>query len=139
MIAEIDRDEMRYRRFDPATGARGAEVHHLPVGPRFAHAMAVSPDGATLAVDRRWIAELVQRGDDGRTRLRPQRSGGVPVEIGSLDHDLVSPTCSFSEPYPFPGAGRTKSLLFILLIVQENIRHPRDSPAPCRFWPIVVR
>jgi hypothetical protein len=36
--------------------------------------------------------------------------------------------------------GRTKLLLFILLIVQENIRHASSTaPAPCCFGLSVVR
>jgi hypothetical protein len=37
---------------------------------------------------------------------------------------------------PIPAAGRTKVLLFIILIVQENIRHTSSTaPASCCFGP----
>jgi hypothetical protein len=40
---------VHYRRFDVVTGARGEELYHA-AAERFVRSMAVSPDGATLAV-----------------------------------------------------------------------------------------
>jgi serine/threonine-protein kinase len=50
VIAALDLTAVRYLRFDPRTGAQGPELHRVARGARIPHAMALSPDGATLAV-----------------------------------------------------------------------------------------
>jgi protein kinase-like protein len=49
VLAEPAVDGVHYVRFDPAIGELGEELYHAPSG-RFARAVAVSPDGARLAI-----------------------------------------------------------------------------------------
>jgi serine/threonine-protein kinase len=84
VIAELDRQAVRYRRFDPETGALGDEVYRAALGQRFARAMAVSPDGATLAVV------------DGSSTVTLVALGGGRVDGEALPHGAAAVEVSWS-------------------------------------------
>ena len=79
MLAQVEPTGVRYLRFDPVTGARGDELLRAGGGRRSIHAMAVAPDGGTLAVvDGSNVVTLVGLGGG--------RAGG------SIDRERLAPS-----------------------------------------------
>jgi hypothetical protein len=89
VIAEVDHTGVRYVRFDPATGARGGELHRVPQGQRLTRSMAVSPDGATLAVVDGSPAVTLIALDGGRAEREQLAPSTEAVEV-SWSHDGAS-------------------------------------------------
>jgi hypothetical protein len=88
VIAATDRTGVRYLRFDPATGARGDELYRAAPGQRLARSIAVSPDGATLAVvDGSSVVTLIAR--DGSVRRESLARSAEAIGV-SWSHDGAS-------------------------------------------------
>jgi hypothetical protein len=131
VIADVDRAGVRYLRFDPATGARGGELHRAAIGPRFAHAMAVSPDGATLAVaDGSSTVALIALAGGGAAREALARSAEIVELSWSRDGEslLVSMLAGGDDRASvvrvWPGGQRQ------LLLHSDQRRYERVCEAP---------
>ena len=86
VIEEVQGDEAIYSRFDPATGARGDVVHRSRLTTRFNRSMAVSPDGAHLAlVDNTSTVTTIALGGGQVTQREVRRGAELQSVTWSAD------------------------------------------------------